>query len=167
MYVSAKRGSSADRPTREGSIGTCARPAAVPTLSLAALALLAIGTAVGYVLSALFVGRTGFRLVGQPEAHPVLALLAGLLVLTLIGLIPFVGGLVALAAVVFGLGALTLTLFRSWRGPTATAAGVQPAPAAARPPAAGVAGDSDRGTPSPSWGEGWGEGQIRRSTTER
>jgi len=99
-------------------------------LSLAALALLAIGTAVGYVLSALFVGRTGFRLVRQPEAHPVLALLVGLLVLTLVGLIPFLGGLVALAAVVFGLGALTLTLYRSWRGPTAAAAGVQPAPAA-------------------------------------
>lgn len=92
-------------------------------LSLAALAVLAIGAAAGYVLAALFVGRSGFRLIGRPEAHPLLALLVGLAVLTALGLVPFLGGLVNLAAVVFGLGALTLALFRTWRGPT-------PAPAA-------------------------------------
>jgi cytoskeletal protein CcmA (bactofilin family) len=94
-------------------------------LSLAALALLAIATAIGYVLTALFVGRTGFRLLGHPEVHPLLALLVGLAVLAAVGLIPFLGGLVGLAAVVLGLGALTLTLFRSWRGPAPAAAGTQ------------------------------------------
>jgi hypothetical protein len=88
-------------------------------LSLAALALLAIATAIGYVLTALFLGRTGFRLLGHPEVHPLLALLVGLAVLAAVGLIPFLGGLVGLAAVVLGLGALALTLFRSWRGPAA------------------------------------------------
>jgi cytoskeletal protein CcmA (bactofilin family) len=92
-------------------------------LSLAALALLAIGAAVGYVLAAVFVGRAAFRLL-RTEAHPVLELLVGLVVLTAAGLIPILGGLVDLAAIVLGLGALVLTLFRSWRGPaTAVPAG--------------------------------------------
>lgn len=91
-------------------------------LSLAALALLAIAAAIGYVLAALFVGRSGFRLVRRREIHLVLALLVGLVVLTAVGLIPIVGGIIDLAAVVFGLGALTLTLFRSWRQPTPAAA---------------------------------------------
>ena len=91
-------------------------------LSLAALALLAIAAAIGYVLAALFVGRSGFRLARRPQIHLVLALLVGLVVLTAVGLIPIVGGIIDLAAVVFGLGALTLTLFRSWRRPTPAAA---------------------------------------------
>lgn len=101
-------------------------------LSLAALALLAIAAAIGYVLAALFVGRTGFRLVRRPEIHLLLALLVGLVVLTAVGLIPIAGGIIDLAAVVFGLGALALTLFRSLRQPTpgASTAG---APAGAAP----------------------------------
>jgi hypothetical protein len=104
-------------------------------LALAALALLAIGAAVAYVLAALFVGRATLRL-PRWQAHPVLELLVGLVVLTLVGLIPILGGVVDVVAVVFGLGALALTLFRSWRGPAAaipvgrTAAA---APAAALP----------------------------------
>ena len=100
-------------------------------LGIAVLALLAIAVAIGYVLSALFVGQNGFRLVRLPGVHPLLALLAGLIVLTAAGLIPFVGWLIALAAVVFGLGALTLTLFRYWRGgapAAASAQGVRTAP---------------------------------------
>jgi hypothetical protein len=59
------------------------------------------------------------------------ALLAGLAVLTAVGLVPVLGGLVGLTAVVFGLGALVLTLFQTWRGPSA---------AAPRPTACGSAG---------------------------
>jgi cytoskeletal protein CcmA (bactofilin family) len=99
-------------------------------LALAALALLAIATAVGYVLAALFLGRAAFRLLGQPEAHLLLGLLVGLVVLTALGLIPFVGGLIDLAATVVGLGALTITLFRSWRGPAPTVTAGQQAPSA-------------------------------------
>jgi len=96
-------------------------------LALAALALLAIGVAVGYVLAAVFVGRAAFRLL-RTEAHPLLDLLVGLVVLTAVGLIPILGGVVDVAAVVLGLGALTLTLFRSWRGPATAAPAVPPAP---------------------------------------
>lgn len=98
-------------------------------LALAALALLAIGAAVGYVLAAVFVGRGVFRLL-RTEAHPLLELLVGLVVLTAVGLIPFLGGFVDVAAVVLGLGALTLTLYRSWRGPATPVAVGRPVPAA-------------------------------------
>ena len=60
--------------------------------------------------------RAAFRLL-RTGAHPLLELLVGLVVLTAVGLIPILGGIVDVAAVVFGLGALALTLFRSWRGP--------------------------------------------------
>jgi MFS family permease len=97
-------------------------------LALAALALLAIGATVGYVLAAVFTGRAAFRLL-RIEAHPLLEVLVGLVGLTAVGLIPVLGGLVDVAAVVFGLGALVLTLFRSWRGPVAAAPVGRPAPA--------------------------------------
>lgn len=45
----------------------------------------------------------------------VAALLVGLLALTLLGLVPVVGGLLWLAALVFGLGGLQLTAYRAWR----------------------------------------------------
>jgi cytoskeletal protein CcmA (bactofilin family) len=99
-------------------------------LSLAALAVLAIASAVGYVLTAFFLGRTAFRLLGRAEVHPLMALLVGLVVLTAVGLIPILGGLIGLAAAVFGLGALTLTLVQYWRGAPPAAAGA-PAPAGA------------------------------------
>jgi len=104
-------------------------------LSLAALALLAIATAVGYVLAGLFVGSTTFRLLGRPEMHPLLALFVGLVILTVVGLVPFLGGIVGLVAVVFGLGALALTLFRSWRGPAPQATTTQAVPAGPGRPA--------------------------------
>jgi hypothetical protein len=87
---------------------------------------------VGYVLAAAFAGRAAFRLL-RTEAHPLLELLVGLVVLTAVGLIPVLGGLVGLAAIAFGLGALALTLFRSWRGPTAAVPTERPAPVPAAP----------------------------------
>ena len=81
-------------------------------LALAALALYAIALAVGYVLSGYFVGSRGLDLAFHRQVHPLLALLAGLVALTLVGLIPYLGGLVTLAAVVFGSGALLMALIR-------------------------------------------------------
>jgi cytoskeletal protein CcmA (bactofilin family) len=62
----------------------------------------------GYVVAALALGlwiadRAGWKV------HAVWALLAGLVVLAVIGLIPVLGGLVSLVAVIFGLGAASLT----------------------------------------------------------
>lgn len=81
-------------------------------LALIAAGLYAVALVVAYVLAALFVGQQGLDLVGRHRAHPLLALLAGLAVLTLIGLVPILGGLIALAAVVFGLGGVATTLAR-------------------------------------------------------
>jgi hypothetical protein len=68
--------------------------------------------AVGYVVSGFLVGRLLFARLGWAGYHDVLALLGGLFVLTVVGLLPVLGGLVGLAAVVFGAGALALTVSR-------------------------------------------------------
>ena len=54
----------------------------------------------GYTMSAWFVGR---KVVGPPRSR-FLALLAGIVILRVIALIPILGGLVWLAATIFGLG---------------------------------------------------------------
>jgi len=69
-----------------------------------------LALAVGYVLSGFLLGRLLFARVGWGGYHDALALLGGLFVLTVVGLIPVLGGLVGLAALVFGAGALALTV---------------------------------------------------------
>ena len=56
--------------------------------------------AVAYVVSAYVLGR---RVLGRPR-HRMLSFLAGLAILRLIAFVPFLGWLVSLAAVIFGLG---------------------------------------------------------------
>jgi len=76
--------------------------------------------AIGYVVSGFLLGRLLFARLGWGGYHDALALLAGLVVLTLVGLLPVLGGFVGLAALVFGAGALALTVSRrTWiRGAT-------------------------------------------------
>ena len=68
--------------------------------------------AVGYVVSGFLLGRLLFARLGWAGYHDALALLGGLFVLALVGLLPVLGGFVGLAAVVFGAGALALTVSR-------------------------------------------------------
>jgi len=68
--------------------------------------------AIGYVVSGFLVGRLLFARLGWAGYHDALALLGGLVVLTLVGLLPVLGGFVGLAALVFGAGALALVLSR-------------------------------------------------------
>jgi hypothetical protein len=71
--------------------------------------------AVGYVVSAFLLGRLLFARLGWSGYHDALALLGGLFVLTVLGLLPVLGGLVGLAAVIFGAGALALVVSqRPW-----------------------------------------------------
>ncbi|MDP8943131.1 MAG: polymer-forming cytoskeletal protein [Actinomycetota bacterium] len=81
---------------------------------------------IGYASSAWLLGR---RLV-RPPRHPALAFLAGLAILRLLALVPFLGGLVWLAATVLGLGALFLTAWRARRpeaaGPASAAGAMAP-----------------------------------------
>ena len=67
--------------------------------------------AVGYVTAAWLVGR---RLIGPPRSR-IVAFLAGLGILRLLALIPIVAGLVGAIAVVIGLGAIIVALWRARR----------------------------------------------------
>jgi cytoskeletal protein CcmA (bactofilin family) len=79
-------------------------------LFLVAAYLLAL--AVGYVVSGLLLGRLVFTRLGWGRYHAILMLLGGLFILAVIGAIPVIGGLIGLAAVVFGVGALSIALSR-------------------------------------------------------
>lgn len=80
------------------------------------LALLPI-YAIGYTTSAFLLGRAIVR----PPTSRFLAFLAGWGILRAIALVPVLGGLTWFAATVFGLGALTIALWRSRRGPVTAA----------------------------------------------
>jgi hypothetical protein len=89
-------------------------------LALALLAALGLLYALGYSASAWILGRSILR---APAARTV-AFLVGWAILRFLALIPILSGLVWFAAVVFGLGALVVAV---WRGGPAA----QVAPAAA------------------------------------
>ena len=90
-------------------------------LALFISALYGIALATGYVLAAFFVGSRGATLLTRAALHPLLELLAGVAVLTLLGFIPLLGALVTLAAVVFGLGGLAFALGQTRTPPGALA----------------------------------------------
>lgn len=97
--------------------------------------LLALGLiySIGYVAGAWVLGRRVAR-----TASPILAFLAGWGILRVIALIPFLGGLVGLAAVVVGFGAIVVAGHRARARPVVVdepGAGA-PAPVAPPPPAA-------------------------------
>ena len=78
-------------------------------LGLGVLAALALIYTLGYSATAWIIGRRILR----PATPWVLAFLLGWGILRLLALIPIVGGLIWFAAVVFGLGALTVTIWRA------------------------------------------------------
>jgi hypothetical protein len=82
-------------------------------LGLIGLLSLALLYSVGYVVSALLLGR---RLLAEPRSV-VVAFLVGLLILRVAGLIPVLGGLVTAAATVYGVGALAIAAWSAARGP--------------------------------------------------
>jgi len=84
-------------------------------LALLLLAAYAGALVVGYALAAVFVGRSTVRLLRLSEQHLAWNLLEGLVLFGLVALVPYAGALAILVAVVFGLGALTLTLFDAYR----------------------------------------------------
>jgi hypothetical protein len=84
-------------------------------LGLLLIPLWILALAVGYVVSGFLLGRLIFAQLGWGRYHDAIALLGGLIVLALVGLIPLLGWLVGLAALVFGTGALALTVSRRMR----------------------------------------------------
>jgi cytoskeletal protein CcmA (bactofilin family) len=83
-------------------------------IGLMLLGLYAVLTVVAYLAFAEWVGLTAVRL-GKWSAHPVWAMLLGLLILGMLSLIPVAGTLVALAATVFGIGGLSLSAWQTYR----------------------------------------------------
>jgi hypothetical protein len=87
-------------------------------LGLLLFPLWILALAVGYAISGFLLGRLIFARLGWGGYHDALALLGGLFVLTLVGLIPVIGWLAGLAAVILGAGALALVVSRrAWMRP--------------------------------------------------
>ena len=81
-------------------------------IGLFILALYAFAIALSFPVVGLFLGRWLLERFHKTGAHLAVALLLGLVLLTLVGLVPILGGLVALATILFGLGAMMLSVLR-------------------------------------------------------
>jgi hypothetical protein len=79
-------------------------------LGLLLIPLWILALAIGYVVSGFLLGRLIFAQLGWGRYHDALALLAGLFVLAVVGIIPVIGWLVGLAALILGAGALALVV---------------------------------------------------------
>jgi hypothetical protein len=87
-------------------------------LGIGLLAALLLIYALGYSAAAWILGRSILRGPGSW----ILAFLVGWAILRVVALVPILGGLVWFAAVVFGLGALAVAIWRTRSGPQATPA---------------------------------------------
>ncbi len=74
----------------------------------------------GYLVAGTKLGAAILR--REASDHPYLASVIGLVLLQVIGLIPFLGGVVGLFAGILGVGALVLLGWNAWRGPEKGAA---------------------------------------------
>ena len=79
-------------------------------LGLLLIPLWILVLAIGYVVSGFLLGRLIFAQLGWGRYHDALALLAGLVVLAVVGIIPVIGWLVGLVALLLGAGALALVV---------------------------------------------------------
>ena len=82
-------------------------------LGLVLLLAFVVLLAIGYVSAAWLLGR---RILKPPKAR-ILAFLVGLVLLRLLALIPFVGGLISFLATLLGLGALVIAAGRARKAP--------------------------------------------------
>jgi hypothetical protein len=86
-------------------------------VALVLAALYAVAVLAGYLIAAFFIGGRLARLAGQTLDRPawrLLALAVALTALWLLRQIPYAGGLIGLAALLFGLGALALQAFTQY-----------------------------------------------------
>ena len=90
-------------------------------LGLLLIPIWILALAVGYVVSGFLLGRLIFAQLGWSQYHDALKLLGGLLVLSIVAVIPVLGWLVGLAALLFGTGALALAVTGQARGKPAAA----------------------------------------------
>lgn len=100
-------------------------------IGLMLLVLYAILAPIGYVACAEWLGSATLQIANRP-AHALWAMLAGLLILGLLSIVPFVGAIVVMVAAMFGVGGLALAAWQAYRQqpPVSTAAPlVEPTPA--------------------------------------
>jgi cytoskeletal protein CcmA (bactofilin family) len=86
-------------------------------LALVVAALYTVALFAGYLMAAFFIGEQALQLAGRAQpgkAWHMAALAAALAALWLLRQIPYVGGMLVLAALLFGLGALTLQAFAQY-----------------------------------------------------
>ena len=89
-------------------------------LGLLLIPLWILALAIGFAVSGFLLGRLIFARMGWGRYHDAFALLGGLFVLTVVGLIPVIGWLIGLVAVILGAGALALVVTeRAWMRPAA------------------------------------------------
>lgn len=70
----------------------------------------------GYIVTGTLLGKSIIHRTVETE-RPYMAAVVGLMILQLIGLIPWLGGLLGFVAGIAGSGALLLLAWRAWRGP--------------------------------------------------
>jgi hypothetical protein len=93
-------------------------------LGLATLFALGLVYGIGYTAGAWVLGR-----IVAARARPILSFLAGWGILRVVALVPVLGGLSWLAAIVVGLGAIAVAAYRARRVPAPAPPAPQPAPA--------------------------------------
>lgn len=96
-------------------------------LSFALIAIYLLSLPLGYAVAALYLGDLGLALIGRAtgagRGWRALSLIAAIAVLSLLGALPWIGGLVPALALTFGLGAAYLEAFRRWQGVVERASG--------------------------------------------
>jgi hypothetical protein len=94
------------------------------------LVLIPLIALIGYIVASYWVGEKLGSMMNL-RAGPVVLMIIGLVVLQLVGLIPWIGGLLAFLATLMGAGALILYLWRARRGepPVSTLSGSMGGPA--------------------------------------
>jgi cytoskeletal protein CcmA (bactofilin family) len=97
-------------------------------LSLFLLGIYWLALSLGFVIVSEMIGRFTLERLSQAKVHPIPTLLLGLVMLLVVSVVPWVGWIGCLLAVIYGLGVVVMAL--PWTRPPA-----QPAPAMVTPPA--------------------------------
>lgn len=85
-------------------------------IGLMLLVLYAILAPIGYVACAEWLGLAALQVTNR-AAHPLWAMLIGLLILGALSLVPLLGGMVVMIAAMFGVGGLAITVRQTYRHP--------------------------------------------------
>ncbi|HEY6866926.1 MAG TPA: hypothetical protein VI792_06700, partial [Candidatus Eisenbacteria bacterium] len=100
-------------------------------IGIGAMTAFLLSLALGFVTFGTFIGQWIFASAGSRNVHRVWAMLVGLVLLTLVGVVPILGRVIGALAAVFGLGAIVISLWGARRAGTGAVPGGAVAPPAA------------------------------------